>query len=309
MRRCCELTLSTAAALLVGCGSCQGPPSELKVDGPTPYVRCMAAEPPDDGELAVGAVKIVREGRELTLRGLPDRATVVAFAGPGPATVEPDSLVRSAKEREPDLVVVLGDLGDAQEQAERTLAALASLEVPVLVVAGGRDDAVVWEEAFDSLDGDAAGRVVDATPYRRVLVGPHELVPVAGAPEGRYARTDQACGFGRDDLEEVEDALGDAPAGQRILLSWAAPAGWAEGLEGADPGDPALGELVDEGHLGSGLFAWPPSARPPADGAEGPLRLGVRPVSGPAVVGPDGSRATPGPTALALGPEGLKISD
>ena len=47
-----------------------------------------------------------------------------------------------------DHVIVLGDLGDTGESLGAMLTALGGLEVPVIVVAGGREDSATLDEAF-----------------------------------------------------------------------------------------------------------------------------------------------------------------
>ncbi len=286
--------------LLVGCGSCQkGPPAELRVGGETPYVRCLAADPPEERRWSVGALSLSVQGRVLTIDGARRPLTVVAFAGPGPGEI-PASAVASVREAEPGLVLVAGDIGDSEGVAEANLAALAGLGVPVLAVAGGRDDATVWQKAFESLPEPARDRVIDVTPLRRVVLGDDELVPVAGAPGGRYGRTDDACGFGEDDLEAVADAL-EGQGARRWLFAWAGPSGAGlVGLAGADAGDRWLGGLAEGAGLGGGVVAWPRAAA----GGEGPYRV-VLPLSGPVVETGEGRRLAPAPTVLEVGPEGL----
>jgi hypothetical protein len=136
---------------------------------------------------------------------------------------------------------------------------------------------------------------------------------VPGAPDGRYARADGACGIGEDDLDALADALGAATDDERrLLLSWAAPAGTdaALGMEGGDAGSAEISAFADAIGAEGGLFAWPESQAGRVAG-EGAGRAAVAPaIAGPAVVRADGSPAPSGLLFVRLGPEGVQaLSD
>lgn len=292
-----------------GCDGCRSVPASLRVQGPTPYVRCLAAEPPEPFEREVGGLGLELDGRVLRVKAPSAPVRVAAFTGPAPSRAPIDDAVGHVAAGSPDLLLALGSLGDSAEVLARNLRALAGAGAPVLVLAGGRDDAAAVDQAFDDLEGDAARRVLDARALSVVRLGEDELVLVSGAPEGRYARTDTACGYGEPDLEALAEALGSPGAGveRRWLVSWASPAGWGlTGLGGVDGGDPALAQLAERVGAARGIFAWPPSPAahvseegsdrlrrapsigrvPPPEGEAGASRAGVV----WAVLGPGGPR-------------------
>jgi hypothetical protein len=296
--------LGLAVLLCIGgCGGCQeGPPAELRVGGATPYVRCLDAEPPPEGTVRVRDLTLRFAGRDLHIENAPRRLRIAAFSGPAPSRAPMAAAIAALSRADLDLVIVLGSIGDDRGQAEATLAALGALPLPVLVLAGGRDDAAVLDEAFEATDDHE--HVVDARPLRRVLVSDRTLLLLSGAPDGRYARTDTSCGYGRADVERL---AGEAGEGRPVLVSWAAPAGSSSGHGGIDAGDPALGRLARRLRIRGGIFAWPEShATATVDGL---LRVVVAPISGPPPERADGSPATPGATLLRLDGHGLALAN
>ncbi|HJL17842.1 MAG TPA: hypothetical protein RMH99_19410, partial [Sandaracinaceae bacterium LLY-WYZ-13_1] len=242
------------ALLLVGC-SCDDE-EELAVEGDAPYVRCHAAEAPAERRWSVGALRLARDGeRRLTIEGAPEPARLAVFAGPGPGA-RPSEAAEAVAGLEPHLIAVLGDLGD---EPGPLLAALGGLGPPVLVVPGGADRRAPLVEALEGLEGAAADRVVDASVLRAIRLGRLELVPVPGAPGGRYAVDEGACGFSDDDLDAW--AL-DEPAdgAHRVLLAWAGPEGEGDGsvtrgLMGTEAGSPRVGRLAEAVGARGALFA------------------------------------------------------
>jgi hypothetical protein len=283
------------------------------------------ADPPEAGTVAIGELRARFEGRRLVLEGTPRPLRLTAAAGPAPSEA---SLRGHLAAGSPSLVVVIGGLGDRAPLAARRLVVLAELEVPVLLVAGGRDRPSVWAEAWELAeerlsdkgdDGTAAlARVIDAGPLEAIRVGGDELIPLAGAPAGRYAVADDACGFGPEDLERRAEALGEPPDGRRRwLVSWATPAvpGLADGFGGAEAADSGLAAFMKRVGATGGLFAWPRTAAGRAvtgsgAAAAGPtddLRVVLPPASGVTSERPDGRRIPPGVTRLELGSKGLQI--
>lgn len=297
------------AGVCGSCDGCGGASGAVRVDGPTPYVRCMAADPPDPFDRRVNGVGLSLEGRALRVQP-PGTARIAAFAGPAPARAIPAGALEAVADGEPDLVLVLGDVGDSAADARATLHALSTVGAPAVVLAGGRDEAAVLDAAFAARQGEARKRVIDGRALRRLRIGQHELVPVSGAPGGRYGRSDGACGYDEDILKEVAGTLGagGGEVARRWLVSWAAPAGWpaAAGLGEVDAGDRALARFAERiGAAGHGLFAWPRSggslrsgADPGAWSRRAPSIGGVLPPSGDEPVSP------PEATWLLLTPEG-----
>jgi hypothetical protein len=299
----------------------------LEVGGPTPYARCLAAAPPDPGEHRVGRATLRFDEHELRITGLPSPARIAAFAGPalGPA---PDAATMAAlTEAKPDLVFVLGGLGDDAVTAAATAQALATLSVPTFVVAGGRD---TRERIADALraastkDATAVRHVVDVSALHAIRLGRDTFVPIAGASFGRYAIEPRACGFGLDDLKARASALGAPAEGERRwLLAWEAPGAGgpfavARTATGLDTGSGDLAELARRVGAHGGLFAWPDvrvlrpaghdGAREVPAGTSAPdLELVVPRLAGPAHERDDGTRVLPGFVVLRLDASGLAI--
>jgi hypothetical protein len=246
-----------------GCDGCDGPPAALRVGGAHPYVRCLFMEPPEARTVRAGGVTLSVEGREATVQAPEGPLRVAAFPGPAPRRHGLGPFMENVAAEQPHLLLLVGNLGDAVEDAQRTLVDVASaVPVPVLVLAGGRDDATILTRALAGVPAEVAGRVVDARGLWRVRHGGAELLLVSGAPEGRHARVDTACGFGADDLDRMAAELGDAEGEGRALISWAAPRGFgAPGLGAQDGGSPALATFADALSVTEAAFAWPAPGR------------------------------------------------
>jgi hypothetical protein len=311
----CFLALASAIA---GCGGGGTRVSE----GPTPYVRCMALEPPSPRKVEVGPARLTLEGRELTIAGLPSPLRIAALSEPGLGGAPSAAAVAALKAAAPHLVVVLGGLGETQQAAGATAVALAEIGVPVLVVAGGRDRPERLSRALASVE-QGRERIIDATALRAIHIGDDTLVPVAGASEGRYASGPEACGHALDDLKQVASELGGKTERRRWLLSWHAPGGaGAEGVArtetGLDLGSVDVAELGRRLGAPGGLFAWPTvqvgratvsngARRVGRDVPAPDLRLVVPGMGGVAIERDDTSRLPPGFALLQLDEQGLRL--
>lgn len=250
---------------LAGC-SC-GEEAALRVEGPTPHVRCYLAAA-EEREWTVGSVRLRVEGRALQIDGLesPYRFAVAT----GPLAPPPDHAA---------FVVVLGGV-DALDPLE-------DFTRPVLLIAGGSDR---WDEWGERIESDANEGVVDATVLRSIRIGRLELIPVAGAPDGRYAASNGCCGLSGDVAEAW--ALPEADDGvHRLLLSWAAPE--ARGLLGASSSSPRVAAIAEEVGAEESIFAFPRESE-----------RAIRPASGPWITRGDGSRVAPGWTLFEVGADG-----
>lgn len=298
------LFIVTALAVLTACG--RSVPSELRVGGARGFVRCLALEPPSAREWQVGGLTLAIEERVLTIRGAASPLHVAAFAGPAPASDDGAQVLRAVKARRPQLVLVLGGLGDDREQAAKVARALAATGLLTLFVAGGRDEPEVVAAALAALDDDERDRVLDVTAIERVVLAGAELVPIGGAPGGRYARGLGACGHDAADLDARAVALGGTPDGmRRVLVSWAA-ASPAPGIDRADAGDAELERFARRVGAADALAAWPRERAGHALPGGG-LRRIFPAVGGLALLGVEGGRAPAGATFLALGPSGLSV--
>lgn len=309
-RRSIVAVLALPSALLVLCAlaACgDAVPGELRVGGASGFVRCLRLDEPAEREWQVGALSLAARERVLTIRGATSAPLLAAFAGPAPASDDGATVLRAVKLRRPQLVLVLGGLGDDVAHATRTVGALAATGVMTLFVAGGRDEPEVVAAAIAALDGDTRDRVLDITPFARVVIGSVELVPIAGAPGGRYARSRGACGHDASDLDARAVALGPASERvRRVLVSWAA-ASPAPGIERAEAGDPELARFAWRVGAEDALAAWPrEQAGRTLPG--GGLRQIVPVVGGQALLNAEGGRIRPGASYFTLGQAGLSVA-
>ncbi|HEY8429934.1 MAG TPA: hypothetical protein VIL20_16240 [Sandaracinaceae bacterium] len=297
--------LLSVLALGAALAACDGD-GELRVTGETGYVRCLAADPPEARSWRVGALRLAIEDRTLRIDGAPAEWRLAAFTGPVDA-----GAVAALRERRPHLAVLVGGAGGTEAEVSRTLSSLAALGAPVLVVAGGDDRRDLLARAFAGLEGEAKDRVTHASALRSIRVGPIELVPLAGAPEGRYALTNDACGFARADVEALIEAAGAPNEGvRRYLLSWAAPRGAGAaslGVASVEAGSPLVAEAQEGARADGAIFAWPAEAAGRLQ--RSPLRVALRPLTGRWISRPDGTRARPGATLLRATREGLVPTD
>ncbi|AKF06735.1 hypothetical protein [Sandaracinus amylolyticus] len=283
------------------CSSCGCGAAAPLAGGPTPYARCAIADPPPARSARVGDLTWRIEDRSLAIEGLPESFPIALARGPAPFR-DPLALDALGPAR---LLVVIGSLGDDEATATANVAALGQLSIPTLILAGGRDDPAHLRAALDALEEPARDRVIDVSALRSVRIGTHlVLVPAAGAPEGRYARADTACGLGADDAEAIADALGDPGEGERrILLSWAAPA--AIGAEGGDAGSPSIAALASTIGARHALVAWPESHAGRVLSSDDAVTAFAPALAGPELVRADGSRAPSRPLLLTIGPSGI----
>ena len=247
--------------LLVGsCASCEEPVT-LEVDKPFPHTRCLAQDAPKPRGWQVGPLGLELSGRTLAITGAPDSLRLAAFAGPGLAEPVSSGALAAVAEREPAFAVMLGGVGDDDATASETLKVLSEAAFPTLFVPGGRDDHRRVEALLAALPEAARARVINLAAIRVVQVGDHQLIPVAGAADGRYALNRHCCGFSLADLQTAAAEL-PAPTASRFLLAWQAPGrggphAVARTAAGLDLGSDDLAEFSERVGAAGGLFAWP----------------------------------------------------
>ncbi len=312
------------AALLCGCGRCGDDlPAQLRVGGRTPYMRCLAAAAPQPRQWRVGAVSIRVQGRALTIDGLQSPTRIAAFSGPAFSQNDLGPALERLVEVKPQLALMVGGVGDIRETAVRTLGRFGQMRFPTLVLAGGRDSWANIREAMDRLPQRARDRIIDITALYAVSIGSDTFVPVAGAAHGKYALSDEACGYGEEDLDRIERVIGRSDKGSRWLVSWQLPGGGGlhavgRTSSGLDVGDKALAGFAERVGARGGVFAWPrvQVMRARARGGDARLPFGVASedtqivvprLVGPAMERDDGSRVTPGFALLHLSAAGLAV--
>ena len=329
LRACARVGLGALLAVAIESGCSED--SRLGVGGASSYARCLGRGVADHGPARIGALALTVEDAVLSIAGLPALPRLAAFAGPGPGPAPWAKAGSGAppglSAAKPDLVLVLGDLGDDPRLARATAAALDRLGVPVLVVGGGRDGLAALSAA------DALPNVIDVSPLHAVRLirgagGPkrrasYSLIPVAGALDGRYARPDEGgrdgCGYSEDDLED-RDLPKPEPGERRLLAAWQAPVGLDREHAPGDAGSPSLAAFSQRVGAGGGLFAWPHAqagrlrstrdGSPRAAGAPvDDLALIVPRLAGPSLERADGSHLAPGFALIELASSGPVLRD
>lgn len=302
--------LALAYALGAGCGRCGG---SLSVSGDSPYARCRGGESPTVSQAHFGSLTFRMQQRTFEISGLQRPALIAAFAGPGPGPAPSRNTLATLASDKPSLLFVLGDLGDRDDVARATVAALAATGIPTIVVAGARDTPARLAAARD-----ASGHVLDATALDGVRIGDDTFIPLAGTHLGRYAAAADNCGFGADDLAALTKAYGPRKGGRRWLLSWQAPSGGVA-ANAVDAGDPEIQRFAQAIGATGGLFAWPAvqagrafgsehrAVIPPAAPSASDLQLIVPRIGPPALERGDGSRLLPGYALLRLDGSGLQL--
>jgi hypothetical protein len=248
------------------------------------------------------------EGRTLSVSGR-TALRVVAVTGPVGAPFARSDIAQLSAAR-PDLLVLLGGLGDSHETAAANLSALAALHVPTLFIAGGADRLPVVRSAFEELEENAAEYLMHGSGLRELRVGKQRFALVSGAAQGRYAVDEDGCGFEQDDLDAVAAAFEQVKSDEQLwLLAWNAPSGWgiARGYGGTELGSVELAKLAEELGARGGIFAYPEarSFLPTEVGKGKGLALVVPRLGRTGVLRADGSRFGPALATLIVGARGV----
>jgi len=301
--------------LTVGCGRCG---SSFEGGGVTPYVRCLAADPPSFPQ-TLGALRLSVSDRVLEIEGLPAEPRVAVFQGPGMATsAAPNEVVGALARQKPDLLLMLGGIGSDPKNAAATLHPIAKQGIPLLFLAGGRDTSENVTAARDLLPTPLGAQFIDLTSLVALRTKGYLWLLVAGAAAGREGIDEAACGFAEDDLGARLDLGRDVADGtKRVLVSWEIPTGVLGSTSPTAPavGSDALAKLRTELGDIAGIHAWPDLhvMRPYAGGnvvtaSDQPrpdLQLVVPRVTGPAHVRGDGTRQLPGFAIVRFAEGGL----
>jgi hypothetical protein len=304
VRAGCRSLAMCIACLVAGCSLWSE--RKLREDGPTPFMRCGAAAPrARTGEVA--GVSVGLKDRALTLSKSAPSLRLSVFGAAGLGGPPSASVLEQLRATRPDVLLLLGGVGENAGVASASIKALAGLGRLVLVVLGGRDGYSTSHEAFASV-GDEAW-VVDATALRSIRIGNDTLVPWGGAEQGRYALDEAHCGFGARDVQEAAEVLGPAHAGERRwLASWQAMPVASERRAVREAGEwgSELVHLSELLGIRGALAAWPAGAEDPAE--PGPLtELRVPRAWGPPDERSDGSVRVRGSTVLVFDIDGPRI--
>jgi hypothetical protein len=298
----------------LACGACSScgdtVPAEARVRGSHGFVRCPVLSPGPAREWAVGDLRLRRRDRVLTVEGGPPALDVAFAAGPAPSAGLDAAALARLRAARPHVVVIVGGLGDMPDDARRSARAFSAIGVPVLFLAGGRDEAPVVAETFAALDDgslgeEARGRLVDITPLHLVHLGEADLVPLGGAPGGRYARTDDACGFTAADADARAVPVGARQGVPRLLVSWAHPSP-APGPFDVDLGDPLVTALARRLGAVVHVSAWPGEVGEVSRAGPGTRAVRLPRVFGPSLERADGARTPAGLVTLRIERSGIR---
>lgn len=285
-------------ALFSSC-TCSG--AGPRAGGATPYVRCATREPAVI-DARVGSLHLFTIDHTLQIDGITSPLHVAAFRGAALAEEPLEPALDAIESGRPAMQLVIGSLGDDEAHVEALLRALATLQTPSIIVMGGRDHPADLTAALAALPAEARTKIVDASGIHRIripgadLPDEIELVPVPGAPDGRYARDDESCGLGASDVDAIARELGEG--GHRFVIGYAAPTPLV-GIEGAEAGSALVADLVTRTGAHGGLYAWPDAV-----GTE--TSIIVPPLAGPPALLADGSRLGPGVVMVELSAAGMR---
>jgi Icc-related predicted phosphoesterase len=156
-----------------------------------------------------------------------------------------------------DAVLVLGDVGEREDEIAAVLDRLRAANAPVYALPGEMEDVGAFHEAAKR------AHAIDFVDERAVEIRGVRVAAVPG-----YAFAKDGFRYGDDDLERVRAARADVVALHAPPKGRGERAGdWAIG--GVNAGDPALTELLDDVKPKAALFAHVDEAGGRAD------RLGV----------------------------------
>jgi hypothetical protein len=270
------------------------------------FVRCAMLEPPVARAVRIGAQELTVKGRRAAVSG-PLPARVAVFTGPVGASLTHVDIAAVAALR-PTQVWVLGGIGDDLSTISSTLAALAELSVPVLLVPGGADRPALVDAALAGLPASAAQRIVHGAGLAGLAVGRQQFVLVPGAPNGRYAIDPDACGFVAEDINVLTEGA-NANDPRPWVVAWAAPGGLgiAETREAGDLGSPEIARLMASVRARGGIFAWPEVASAASRGPSNHELLALVPRLGrTGTLTADGGRLGPGLLLLRVTDAGVE---
>jgi hypothetical protein len=181
-------------------------------------------------------------------------------------------LVAELKRRGAEVLLANGDLGDNSDEQETLLGALAESGLPILAVAGNREERSELDAAEAELRKKGA-RISDMSHERIVELGDVTAVGLPGAFERRHLRAEGACLYGQKEIDAVADALGRVPQ-PTLLIAAVPPRGQdrkaLDVSEGQNLGDPRLIPLLKRAPFGVFGQVWESGGRA-IDGAGKPV--------------------------------------
>lgn len=228
---------SQPSALLAGAQPGRSDPTcAAPLDAPQARVSLRQAQ----GELRLGVLAGLKDSDDANL------AHLRALSG---------ELVR----RGASVLIADGDLGDHGDAQAAILGVLTATGLPVLAVAGNREN----RGELDAVEAELrrrGARIVDLSHARIVDLGDAVVVGLAGTFDRRQAREEGACVYVKRDVDAVAAALEKLSAGAvpAILVAAVPPRGAGpfalDVSEGQNTGDPYLAPLLTAKRAPFGVF-------------------------------------------------------
>ena len=184
-------------------------------------------------------------------------------------------LLAELKQRNAELIVADGDLGDNLDEQQTLLGALAESGLPVVAGAGNREVRGELDAAEAELRKKGA-RIVDLSHTRIVELGDATLVGLPGAFERRQLHSEGACIYVQKDIDAVASALEHVPQ-PAVLVAAVPPRGTdakaLDASEGQNLGDARLNALLKRAPFGIFGQVWEAGGRA-IDGRGKPVAAG-----------------------------------
>lgn len=216
----------------------------------------------EKSEVSIGGKTATRQGTVLSFADEGEKVVfgvVANFKEDTPGNqVNLTRYVDYFKAQKVDAVLVPGDVAQEKDQMVSLLAALAKVEVPVLVIPGNHEPRDEYRAAIDELAGSNPN-VVDMTQTRLARFGAAAVTSLPGYYDPRFFHDEErACQYFKEDVEGLAD-IAEAAAQPVVLLAHAEPQG--KGPEAIDAivdgnaGDANLSALLREVEIPFGVFA------------------------------------------------------
>lgn len=219
----------------------------MQVGGPNPYTRCLAHELSERDWWRQGSLRLRIQDRTLSVAGVQVGDRIAMGAGPSPGTFD-DALLHALDARDAKLLLVVGELATSPAESRILFSRLADLKMPVVAIAGGRDQAGAFRSGTEATDG----AVVDGRGLRSIDFGDFELFLLSGGPR-RYVSGPGGCGYEASDLEPLAFDQSGADRseqdGKEKTSVWVA---WSHA--GLDTG---LLRRLSQAGIAQGFYAWP----------------------------------------------------
>ncbi len=254
-----------AAMLLIVAVQACGLPGRASGPGGK-YRRCASVRDSGDGTVTAGKATCAWDGHAGLCK--PPAADVLDLCLVAGMSGDPDTgkslgaFVEWCRKGGAEAIVALGDVGRSEEEMILDIGVLSSAGVPVLTLPGGSEDYGDYLEAIEK-SREKGLPVVDLSRVRVLEWGGTVLVTLPGIARPRYlAHRGDGCGWGPDDVEELETLLGEASGKGRVVVLGAYPPlgsggpGIDTSREGSHVGDAGLAAALDSAGVATGAFGF-----------------------------------------------------